>query len=49
MFAFQGQGQMNCPEVKANCVSPMIFFLAIGLQLLFIVGYMVYRSVLIID
>nr|XP_022312561.1 protein ERGIC-53-like [Crassostrea virginica] len=40
----QGQGQMNCPEVKANCVSPMIFFLAIGLQLLFIVGYMVYRS-----
>nr|XP_034322732.1 protein ERGIC-53 [Crassostrea gigas] len=38
------QGQMNCPEVQSSCVSPMLFFLAIGLQLFFIVGYMVYRS-----
>uniref|UniRef100_K1PHL6 Uncharacterized protein n=1 Tax=Magallana gigas TaxID=29159 RepID=K1PHL6_MAGGI len=42
--ANRAQGQMNCPEVQSSCVSPMLFFLAIGLQLFFIVEYMVYSQ-----
>ncbi|KAK6184877.1 hypothetical protein SNE40_007239 [Patella caerulea] len=31
-----------CPNI--NCLSPVIFFIAIGAQLIFIIGYMVYRQ-----
>ncbi|ESO85090.1 hypothetical protein LOTGIDRAFT_168115 [Lottia gigantea] len=31
-----------CPNI--NCLSPMIFFIAIGAQLIFMLGYMVYRQ-----
>ncbi|XP_048750391.2 protein ERGIC-53-like [Ostrea edulis] len=43
-IANKPQGQVHCPEVQTNCLSPMLFFVAIALQLLFIIGYMVYRS-----
>ncbi|XP_021357046.1 protein ERGIC-53-like [Mizuhopecten yessoensis] len=34
----------NCPPVESGCVSPFLFFVALGAQVIVLIGYMVYRQ-----